>query len=145
MNTYCGIIYTLEFSRGIKKFSGKRQPSPRRKTHKSKVLQLCSQHLLLSYARYRVKEATLIAAWLLTVKIPNLLPCLVLIVRMKSISPKREADDVISRTGCALLPFAGCDSSSLLAIFLQTGSQRKDRRGFHKQFTANCRKIGSRS
>lgn len=68
-----------------------------------------------------MKEATLIAAWPLRVKIPNLLLRLVLIVRMKSTSPKREADDVISQTGCALLPFAGCDSSSLLAIFFANG------------------------
>lgn len=65
---------------------------------------------------------------------------------MKSISPKREADDVISRTGCALLPFAGRDSSGLLAIFsCERVFQRKDRQRFHKQFDANCRKIGSRS
>lgn len=122
-------------------------PSPPPKNvHKSKVLQLSSQHLLLSYARYLVKEVTLIAAWLLKVKIPNLLLGLVLIVCMKSISLKREADDVISQTRCSLLPFAGRRSSSSLARYLlRTDSQRKDRRGFHKQFGANCRKIGSRS
>lgn len=82
----------------------------------------------------------MIAAWLLRVKIPNPLLCLVLIVRMKSISPKREADDVISQTGYALLPFAGRDSFSWLAI----SCERIPRGRIDVDFTNNLRQIAGK-
>lgn len=71
-----------------------------------------------------------------------------MIVCMKSISLKQEADDVINQILHTLFPFFislihPAKSSFLYLLWMD--SQWKDRHGFHKQFILNCRKIGCRS